>query len=70
MNVTYTPWLVVLSLIVDTMVSYTFAEARKARPDMILSGNHVFGVDTSEVGRRIQQDPELGHVPVVFLTAA
>jgi PAS domain S-box-containing protein len=46
------------------------AEARRTRPDIILSDIHMPGADGFELCRRLQQDPDLRHVPFVFVTAA
>ncbi len=44
-------------------------EARKSRPDVILSGVQLPGDDGFELCRQLQIDPDLRHVPVVFVTA-
>jgi PAS domain S-box-containing protein len=49
---------------------HALAEARRARPDIILSGMQVCGANGFELCRQLQQDADLRHVPVVFVTAA
>ncbi len=44
------------------------AAAREFRPDVILLDVVMPGADGGEVAARIQQDPRLSEVPVVFLT--
>ena len=46
------------------------AEARKNRPDLVLSDVLIPGIDGFELCRWFQQDPGLRHVPFVFVTAA
>jgi len=45
------------------------AEARTAKPDMILSDIQMPGGDGFELCRRLQLDPNLRHVPVVLVAA-
>lgn len=45
-------------------------EVRKAKPDLILSEITMPGVDGFKFCRRLQEDPELRHVPFAFVTAS
>ena len=44
------------------------AKARDTKPDLILSEILLPGMDGFEFGRRLQQDPDLRHVPFAFVT--
>jgi len=46
------------------------ARAREVKPDLILLDLLMPGLDGATLFRRLQADPELGRIPVVFLTAA
>ena len=43
--------------------------ARKVRPDLILMDIVMPKVDGGDAAARIQKDPALAHIPIVFLTA-
>ena len=45
------------------------ARAREVKPDLILLDYMMPGVDGATIFKRLQADPELASIPVVFLTA-
>jgi DNA-binding response OmpR family regulator len=45
------------------------AAAERYRPDVILLDIMMDGLDGFEVNRRLQEDIDLAHIPVVFLSA-
>jgi CheY-like chemotaxis protein len=48
---------------------HALAAAREFQPDLILLDIMMPEIDGGELAGEIQSDPELGHVPIVFLTA-
>lgn len=46
------------------------AAAARERPDLILCDLHLPGVDGYQVARRLQDDPDLGRIPRVAVTAS
>ncbi|MEI6561724.1 MAG: response regulator [Verrucomicrobiota bacterium] len=49
--------------------SRAWETARKVRPDLILMDIVMPKVDGGDAAARIQKDPDLAHIPIVFLTA-
>jgi CheY-like chemotaxis protein len=46
------------------------AAAREFKPDLILLDVVMPGIDGGDVSTEIQEDPQLTHTPIVFLTAS
>ena len=44
--------------------------ARKFRPDLIFMDRHLAGIDGGEIAAELRRDPELGSVPIVFVTGS
>lgn len=49
--------------------SRAYAAARQFRPDLVLLDLAMPDMEGGEVAAQIQADPQLGNVPIVFLTA-
>jgi len=52
----------------ENEAAHALAAAREFQPDVILLDIVMPGADGGEVAARLQRDPRLGDVPVVFLT--
>ena len=49
--------------------AHAWESAKRIRPDLILMDIVMPKVDGGDAAARIRKDPELSHIPIVFLTA-